>query len=72
MQITISSDKMFEIINENYVFERLNIADFNREDLKSILQGSHLDSLEARQKLMEIKDSVERRVEVQPQDGVDE
>lgn len=67
LQITIQSDKLFEIINENYVFERLEITDYNQNNLQSLLEGSHLNTFMVKRQLMEIKEKVEKWKEEQEQ-----
>ena len=59
LSITIQSDKLFDIINENYVFERLQITNYTSSDLNRILKGSTLDKPQIKQKLLSVKNTVE-------------
>jgi len=55
----IQSDKPFELINENHIFEKMQLTDFNDDDLKKHLNSSqNLNTAQVRKTILDIKEKV--------------
>jgi len=59
LSVTIQSNNLFEIMNENVFYEGLNLTEFNDYDLTQLFSGTILADYHVQKKCLEIKNQVE-------------
>ena len=60
LSIAIQADKKFEIMNENFLYERLKLTDFSEGDIRELLTAEDTTSA-----LLKIKREVEGNRQMQ-------